>query len=247
MQTIYKHSTGKYYAIKCCGTNPGAGSYNYYEVKSTLESVVSTTLYPDMVENTKDWILIDKNYKVKIIKDAKGNTTSISLQPLVFLFADSFYRVENIHGIDFTIGDWISVIGTQIKGKIASFSFNQEKSLFVDTSDDESYLLDIVTVIEGPVLITRDGVPKWVGDTVHRSDHCSVSELKVTSGWKDYYNNTDLKFFSTKQAADIYKLENDSKLSLSDISKTLSTHNISNIVQVLIMDELRSFAIKKKK
>jgi len=241
----------KYILIKEYPGSPKLGTIvegkflgHYHDISMQTTSITSNS-----VENYSEFWeeVVEKDYEIlSYIGKSTKNVLSAKLDPFVnnklIEWEDKNLDIHSVKRVSdgevFTIGDFVN-------GRtISSFSINWMKIGFKVHCDDVGkgnindgcfFELQDLKTTKSPLFTTEDGVDIFESDKIY-SIESSLNEVdeKIAGIYKHSNTNhpvehwyKDDKYFSTKEKAEEYILNNKPCLSLKDIITTLDLDNIT--------------------
>lgn len=208
-------------------------SINFYVRLATPEEIS---------ESTKDWEIVEfkivnDGYIFKL-KDGYGGCYSLN----DMLHKDNC--VDNGHFSIHTVkclstGETLTVGDDTNMGKIEKFKIGavNQNNMYVFIQFDDTYELEHVKkVVKKPIFTTLDGVEIFEGMSYAYIDGNKIKEKKSAD---KYSGKDDLKkYFSTRQTAEQYLIENTSCLSFKDLERYIITVFLQDNIIKIIKDKL---------
>ena len=155
-----------------------------------------------MIEDNEDWQEIpEKDYKIM----------RHGWSPKEGYHITSVKRLSD--GEVFSVGDEIRLVNNKdVSGKIESI-YEEDGNIRLHIHKGGLRLISVQKVTRTPILTSEDGVELFEGDRAYPYNRV----VDTYGGYREVTNNPDCIYFSTREAAETYRLNNARMLSLSDI------------------------------
>ena len=221
---------------------------NLYLNYSNIDSYIRKATPEEISESTKDWEILEFKFRVaeeifKLIDDKYSNGCySYSLNSMLHYAncLDSIHTVKCLStGEILTVGDDTNF------GVIEKFFIIQNNMMINMVSDNEtSYkIVDIrieqliKKVVKKPIFTTLDGVDIFEGmpyAILFCNKITTIPKAEKNSG-----RNVKIKYFSTKEAAQLYLIENTDCLSFKDVEKYIINKFAEEELKKIIKQKLK--------